>query len=170
MIGVEYARMMARYNRWMNERLYECCARLADEQRKRDTGAFFRSIHGTLNHLLLGDRVWLGRFVGPEFRPKSLAEELYADFTELRAERAKTDDAIDAWVATLSDAGLRGDLTYTSIVNPAPRRYPMGVAVAHFFNHQTHHRGQLTALLMQQGIDPGVTDLIWLTQPAAVTS
>lgn len=168
MIDTEYARAMARYNRWMNERLYECCARLTDEQRKRDMGAFFRSIHGTLNHLLLADRVWLGRFAGPVFKPGSLADELYADFDELRAERGKTDDAIDAWVATLGDARLRGPLTYMSVVNPAPRTYPMGLAVTHFFNHQTHHRGQLTTLLMQQGVDPGITDLIWLPQPATV--
>ncbi|HET9579316.1 MAG TPA: DinB family protein [Usitatibacter sp.] len=166
MIDAEYARTMARYNRWMNERLYECCARLADQERKRDAGAFFKSIHGTLNHLLLADRVWMGRFTGTTFRVKSLADELYADFAELRTERAKTDDAIDAWAATLTDAKLRGELAYTSIVNPEPRRYPLGLAVTHFFNHQTHHRGQLTTLLMQQGIDPGVTDLIWLAQPA----
>ena len=170
MIGAEYARTMARYNRWMNERLYECCARLTDEQRKRDAGAFFKSIHGTLNHLLLGDRVWMGRFVGPVFAPKSLSQELYGNFDELRRERAKTDEAIDAWVATLTDERLRGELAYTSIVNPAPRRMPLALAVVHFFNHQTHHRGQLTTLLMQEGIDPGATDLMWLpaSQPAAV--
>ena len=162
MVEAGYARTMARYGRWMNERLYECCARVSDAERKRDRGAFFKSIHGTLNHLLLADRVWMGRFVGPAFSPGSLADELYADFEELRGERAKTDDAIDAWVATLTDERLRGELAYTSIVNPQPRRYPMALAVMHFFNHQTHHRGQLTTLLMQQGIDPGVTDLIWL--------
>jgi len=170
MISAEYARTMAHYNRWMNERLYECCARLTDGERKRDAGAFFKSIHGTLNHLLVGDRVWMGRFVGPVFTPKGLDQELYADFGELRRERAKTDDAIDAWVATLTEDRLRGELHYTSIVNPAPRRMPMALAVAHFFNHQTHHRGQLTTLLMQQGIDPGVTDLMWAAQSAAVAS
>ena len=170
MIDVDYARTMARYNRWMNERLYECSARLADGERKRDMGAFYKSIHGTLNHLLLGDRVWMGRFVGPVFKPKSLADELYADFAQLRTERAKTDDAIDAWVGTLNDVQLRGELHYTSIVNPAPRRMPMALAVTHFFNHQTHHRGQVTTLLMQQGIDPGVTDLMWMPQPASVGS
>jgi uncharacterized damage-inducible protein DinB len=170
MIQCEYARTMARYNRWMNARLYECCARLTEAERKRDMGAFFKSIHGTLNHLLLADRVWLGRFVGPVFVPGSLADELYADFTELARERAKTDDAIDAWVETLTDAKLRGELVYTSIVNPAPRRIAMALAVMHFFNHQTHHRGQLTTLLMQQGIDPGATDLMWVPQPAAIAS
>jgi uncharacterized damage-inducible protein DinB len=170
MIDTGYARTMARYNRWMNERLYESSARLADEQRKRDMGAFFKSVHGTLNHLLVADRVWLGRFTGAPFTPKGLDQELYADFGELRRERAKTDDAVDAWVATLTDERLRGELRYTSIVNPAPRTIALATAVVHFFNHQTHHRGQLTTLLMQQGVDPGVTDLMWLPQPAAVAS
>jgi len=110
-IGADYARTMARYNRWINERLYECCAVVPEAERKRDMGAFFKSIHGTLNHLLLGDRVWMGRFVGPVFVPKSLAEELCTDFAELRRERAKTDAAIEAWTATLTDERLRGDLT-----------------------------------------------------------
>ncbi|HET7400848.1 MAG TPA: DinB family protein [Usitatibacter sp.] len=170
MIGAEYARTMARYNRWMNERLYECASRVPEAERKRDMGAFFKSIHGTLNHLLLGDRVWMGRFVGPAFVPKSLADELYADFAELRRERAKTDAAIEAWAATLTDERLRGELAYTSIVSPQPRRIPMALAVTHFFNHQAHHRGQLTTLLMQQGIDPGVTDLMWMPQTEAVPS
>lgn len=160
-----YARRMARYNTWMNERLYEACATLPDAARKEDVGAFFKSIHGTLNHLLVGDRVWMGRFTGPIFVPLSLAQELHADFGELRAARAATDASIEAWAAGLTDDALAGDLTYTSIVNPQPRTLPIWIAVAHFFNHQTHHRGQLTTLLMQRGIDPGVTDLMWLPDP-----
>jgi uncharacterized damage-inducible protein DinB len=159
-----YARTMAAYNRWMNERLYDCCARLGDEERKRDVGAFFRSIHGTLNHLLLADRIWLGRFTGEPFAVKSLDEELCTEFGELRVERQKTDAAIDAWLANLTETDFESDLVYTSVVKPQPRRYPLWLAVAHFFNHQTHHRGQLTTLLNQRGIDPGVTDLIWLPQ------
>jgi len=159
-----YARTMAAYNRWMNERLYECCARLDDEERKRDVGAFFRSIHGTLNHILVGDRIWLGRFTGVPFAVKSLGEELYAEFGELRVERTKTDAATKGWLADLTESDLAAELAYTSLMNPQPRRYPLWLAVAHFFNHQTHHRGQLTTLLTQRGIDPGVTDLIWLPQ------
>lgn len=159
-----YANAFAAYNRWMNERLYECCARLSDEERKRDAGAFFKSVHGTLNHLLLADRIWLGRFTGRPFAVKSLGQELYADFDELRRERAATDAAIAGWVSSLTEADFAGELSYTSIANPKPRRYPFWLAVAHFFNHQTHHRGQLTTLLSQRGIDPGVTDLIWLPQ------
>jgi uncharacterized damage-inducible protein DinB len=117
-----------------------------------------------LNHLLLGDRIWLGRFTGVPFAAASLDQELYADFVELRSERESTDRAIDAWVASLTPAEFAGTLRYTSFVNPAPRSYPFWVAATHFFNHQAHHRGQLTTLLMQAGVDPGVTDLIWLPE------
>jgi len=162
MISLDYVNRMTRYNRAMNERLYECSARLSDAERREDVRAFFKSIHGTLNHLLLADRIWMGRFTGNPITATSLAQELYADFDELRRERARTDDAIAAWVAGLTEEALAGTLRYTSIVNPAPRETPMGFAVAHFFNHQTHHRGQLTTLLFQRGIDPGVTDFLWL--------
>ena len=164
MIGLDHARTMARYNRWMNRKLYECSAGLSDGERKRDRGAFFKSIHGTLNHLLVGDSVWMGRFVGPVFVPTSLAQELHADFGELRRAREAMDARILDWADALTQEKLAAELRYTSIVNPAPRVMPMALAVAHFFNHQTHHRGQATTLLMQRGIDPGVTDLMWIAQ------
>ncbi|MCK5771122.1 DinB family protein [Algiphilus sp.] len=163
---LEHARRMAAYNRWMNERLYERCATLSEEERRRDMGAFFRSVHGTLNHILLADRVWMGRFLGEPFVADSLDQELYADFATLRAEREREDARIIAWVEGLSPETLEGELCYTSMVNPEPRRYPYALTVSHFFNHQTHHRGQLTTLLMQLGHDPGVTDLIWLPEAA----
>jgi uncharacterized damage-inducible protein DinB len=155
-------RAMARYNRWMNERLYDCCGKLSDPERKLDRGAFFRSIHGTLNHLLLGDRLWLSRFLSREFRASSLAEELYPDFAELRGERARTDAEILGWVETLDGERLSGSLEFRSMVGNKDRSFPMWFATQQFFNHQTHHRGQVTTLLMQAGIDPGVTDLLWL--------
>jgi uncharacterized damage-inducible protein DinB len=166
MIDPGHAQAFARYNRWMNRNLYDCAARLTDAQRKEDVGAFFKSIHGTLNHLLLGDSIWMGRFQGPVFVPKtgSLAEELHADFAELRRAREAMDARIGEWAARLTDATLASELHYTSIVNPAPRTMPMALAVSHFFNHQTHHRGQVTTLLMQRGIDPGLTDLMWVAQ------
>ena len=144
--------------------MYAACARLSDEQRKRDAGAFFKSIHGTLNHILLGDRLWFGRFTGVPFVVQALDQELYADFTELRAQRSKTDEDIIAWVNSLSGSEFAGQMSYMSTVNPQRRTYPFWVAVTQLFNHQTHHRGQVTTLLMQQGIDPGVTDLIWLPE------
>ncbi len=164
MISPAFAQTMARYNRWMNERLYDRCGELSDDERKRDSGAFFRSIHGTLNHLLLGDRIWLGRFLGRPFGADSLDRELYADFAELRAERESTDREIADWALSLTAEKLAATLRYVSFANPAPRTYPLWVAAVHFFNHQTHHRGQLTTLLKQAGVDPGVTDLIWLPE------
>jgi uncharacterized damage-inducible protein DinB len=159
MISVEYGRAMSNYNRAMNARLYECCASLSDDQRKRDVGAFFQSIHGTLNHLLLGDRLWAGRFVGKPFSIHSLAQELYSDFTDLRAERERTDEVIVEWANGLTAADLASDLSYTT-QDGRRRQVPLWFAITHFFNHETHHRGQVTALLSQFDVDPGVTDLI----------
>lgn len=153
---------MAAYNRWMNERLYATCAELSDEERKLDRGAFFASIHGTLNHLLLADKVWMGRFTSQPFKPVSLDQELFSDFVELRAAREDMDAEIERWAAELTDVALAGTLEFSSIVFPGPQRYDLWVCVVHLFNHQTHHRGQLTALLSQIGKDYGVTDLMWL--------
>lgn len=148
----------------MNERIYDSCSAIPTEALKRDMGAYFKSVHGTLNHILLADRIWMGRFSGQPFAFKSLDQVLYPDFHELRAERKKTDAGIIAWAESLTNSALSRTLHYTSTVNPEPRSYPLWFAVTHFFNHQTHHRGQITTLLSQLGIDPGVTDLIWLPE------
>ena len=157
-----YAQTMADYNRWMNENIYISCASLSDAERKADRGAFFRSIQGTLNHLLLGDRLWLGRFQQQPYQIDSLDQELYADFDELWRERKKTDTRILDWVSELTDQRLAQPLHFTSFANPTRRTCPLWIPVVHFFNHQTHHRGQVTTLLSQCGVDPGVTDLMWL--------
>ena len=156
----EHAQVMAGYNEWMNRRLYAVCAELSDVERRQDRAAFFKSIHGTLNHLLLADKIWLGRFVGEPFHVAGLDQELFDDFEELRRARGETDRDILQWAAALTDEVLAGTLNYTSISNPAPKVSTMWLAVTHFFNHQTHHRGQLTAMLSQCGKDYGVTDLI----------
>ncbi len=153
---------MASYNRWMNESLYSVCAELTDDERKADSGAFFSSIHGTLNHLLLADRVWMGRFNGQPFHVRGLDQELYSNFSELWSQRTATDIEIEAWASDLEDEVLAGKLEYQAIVNPETLTYDMWVCVAHFFNHQTHHRGQLTTLLSQAGKDYGATDLVRL--------
>jgi uncharacterized damage-inducible protein DinB len=158
----DYARTMSAYNRWMNEKLYAVCASLSPALRRQDLGAFFGSIHGTLNHLVIADRIWLGRFVGPAFPVSSLDEDRWPDFEDLRRERAAVDDAIEHWVNSLADDADTADLVYRSVVNPQERRVPLRLAAIHFFNHQTHHRGQVTTLLRQQGVDPGVTDLLWM--------
>lgn len=169
MITADYARTMALYNHWMNETIYAAAARLSDAERKRDLGAFFKSLHGTLNHILVGDRLWLGRLTEQPMHFPSLAHEICADFDELKRERAKTDEAIDAYAAALTPERLAKPLVYRTLLNPRDVSFPLGVALTHFFNHQTLHRGQATTLLMQWGIDPGVTDLIALPgmeQPA----
>jgi uncharacterized damage-inducible protein DinB len=153
-------RALSRYNRWMNENLYAHAATLSDEQRKQDTGAFFKSIHSTLNHILLADRVWIGRLTGVHFAVTSLGDELYSHFETLRTERATTDKIIIDWIDNLSESDLAATLTYKRITGDQTASMPLGLVLTHFFNHQTHHRGQITTLLSQQGIDPGVTDLI----------
>ena len=161
MIDCHYCELMATYNQWMNQRLYDLCATLTDEARKRDRGAFFQSIHGTLNHLLYGDRVWLGRFTGQPFSG-TLGQELYSHFQTLRQQRQITDQDILTWTRQLSQPWLEAPFTYTSGVDNQTRTLPTWVLVTHFFNHQTHHRGQLTTLLSQMGHDLGVTDIPWL--------
>ena len=173
-MGLEHARTMARYNRWMNEKLYAVAEKLTDAERKKDRSAFFGSIHGTLNHLLLADRVWLGRLIGvalasDELGPggiRSLDQELYADFGELRRERAKTDSAIEAYVATLTEGMLATSVRFVRL--GARNELPLWHAVAQMFNHETHHRGQVTTLLMQAGQDPGVTDLIAMLRDPSI--
>ena len=150
---------MARYHRSMNERLYALCAKLPDAERKRDRGAFFGSIHGTLNHLLWGDRMCMGRFTGPPCTHPAFGSDMFADFDELAREREVTDGQILDWTSNLDTEWLASPLSYTSRVDGRKRTLPAEVAVIHMFNHGTHHRGQLTTLMKQAGIDPGVTDL-----------
>lgn len=162
MIDHRYCQLMTHYNQWMNHKLYALCSELSDADRKHDRGAFFKSIHGTLNHLLYGDRAWMGRFTGIPFTITGVAQELYTDFAELWHERDLTDRAMITWADNLSDEWLAQPLEYTSSVDRKARVLPTWVLVTHLFNHQTHHRGQLTTLLSQLGYDPGVTDIPWL--------
>jgi uncharacterized damage-inducible protein DinB len=165
-------RGLARYNRWMNERVYAIGAALREVDRRRDLRAFFRSVHGTLNHVLLVDRLWLGRLVAPDAavsrRPDgtpiavtTLDHELYADFAEMQSERARTDAVIMRFADGLTPARMTETLTFRAVGDGQMRSMPIWVAVTQLFNHQTHHRGQLTTLLSQLGIDPGVTDFPW---------
>ncbi len=173
MMSPEWLGALARYNRWMNDKLYGLAATLSDEDRKRDGGAFFKSLHGTFNHILLADRVWLGRFTGVTVPDgfmgpsgiRTLDQELYADFEELRRERVRTDDDLSAWVAGLTPEHLATPLVITR--RGQRQESPLWWSVAHVFNHQTHHRGQITTLLTQQGCDPGVTDMIAMLRDEA---
>ena len=155
---IEPYQRLAQYNRWMNTRLMETCSQLSDEERKQNRGAPFGSIHGLWNHLLLCDRLWLARFENATLPYSRLDVEICANWDELKTERARTDDAIDAYVASLSPQLLESTLHITAISTPRQYELPLWVAVQHLFNHQTHHRGQITALMEQAGLDCGITD------------
>jgi uncharacterized damage-inducible protein DinB len=152
----------AQYNRWMNRRLYAVCADIPDVDRKRDLGAFFKSVHGTFNHLLLVDRLWLGRLTEAPYAIRSLDQELYADFEALRAAREAEDQRIADYIDGLAEPTLDRTLTYRSAMTAEVRRYRIQDVLLHLFHHQTHHRGQLTTLVGQLGYDFGDTDLIWM--------
>lgn len=166
-------RLMSQYNSWVNEQIYSLAASLSEEERRRDLKAFFQSIHGTLNHLLLTDRIWLGRFTSSTcyefkalqeakciFKCESLSQELYANFIELRAERAETDAVLEAWIQELEPEMILTPMRYRNLSQTKEREHPLWFAIAHLFNHQTHHRGQVTTLLNQMGGDYGVTDFL----------
>jgi uncharacterized damage-inducible protein DinB len=128
----------------------------------RDRGAFFGSLHGTLNHILWGDRMWLGRFTGVPCTAAAYGASMFDDFGELARERESTDMAILDWAGRLSQEWLRSSLVYTASSDGKRREVPAWVAATHLFQHAAHHRGQATTLMKQAGIDAGVTDLQYL--------
>lgn len=158
----DHYQLLAQYNRWMNEKLYAVCAELSDVERKRDLGAFFGSLHRTLNHLLFGDLAWMGRFTDQPFQAPNMGADLFEDFDALRAERQRMDARIEDWAERLEPEWLAASFTYTSGVDGKTRTLPAWVLVSHMFNHQTHHRGQASTLIHQLGRDPGITDIPWL--------
>ncbi|WP_055075791.1 DinB family protein [Pseudanabaena sp. 'Roaring Creek'] len=164
MINKTQFELMARYNQWMNSNLYEVCADIPDEDRKKDLGAFFESIHGTLNHLLYGDKAWMGRFTSNPFHCEVIGQQLYDNFEDLRQERIEVDRQILLWSMRLDSEWLSSKCEYKSNVDGKTRVIPSWVLVTHMFNHQTHHRGQLTTLINQLGYNYGTTDLPWLPE------
>ena len=165
---------LAQYNRWFNGRLFDACEQLSDAQRRQDRGAFFGSIAASLNHLLWADRLWLGRFVAQGVAFPALASELlelpvgavhetviHEDWQALRNAREALDTAIEAWVRDMPDDFPMRTMRYSN-TKGVPREHPAWQALTHFFNHQAHHRGQVTTLLSQAGVNVGVTDIIAL--------
>lgn len=139
--------MFAAYNRWANERLYEAAEKLSDADYRAQRGAFFGSLHGTLNHLLVADQIWMRRFTGEGPIRTRLDEILFDDLDSLAAARRDEDERIIAYVESLTEADVAASLTYRTIVRPQDITQPLSPALAHFFNHQTHHRGQAHALV-----------------------
>ena len=164
---IAHFQLQAEYNRWMNQSLLAVCDPLPDAMRRRDLGAFFRSVHGTFNHLLLVDRLWLARLEGRDFPVTALDQEVHADWEALKSDRAATDARVLDLVGGLDASDLARVLRYSSVVDGAERRLSTVIALTHLFLHQIHHRGQLTTLLSQLGVDFGETDLLWMPGVAA---
>ena len=168
----EHIRMMAEYNEWMNTRLYEAASTLPAGEVLADKGAFFGSLYGTLNHILLADLMWLKRLSSHPASHPALAsiraapapttyDDREGDFGQLRERRAALDTLIREWAGQLAESDLGHVVKYNN-VKGVPFSRPFSALVMHFFNHQTHHRGQATALLSQFGVDMGSTDLLVL--------
>jgi uncharacterized damage-inducible protein DinB len=170
MMMKEHFELLARYNRWMNEKIYVAAGKLTHADLHADRGAYFGSVFGTLNHIHVADTLWLKRFAKhraafPSLRymaslptPISLAQQLYPELDQLRRARIAMDDVIVDLAGEATDGDYANPLTYT---NTTGRTFTKRLAplMQHVFNHQTHHRGQITTLLSQSGIDFGVTDL-----------
>jgi len=164
LVSPAFVRTMAGYNAEMNRRLYAAAQRLSDAERRRDRGAFWGSIHGTLCHLLWGDRIWMSRFDGwpkPSVSQKDSAT-LIGDFDELQQQRVDADERISSWAERVSDEWLREELVWFSASANREMRNRRGFLVTHFFNHQTHHRGQAHAMITAAGEQTGDTDLFLL--------
>jgi uncharacterized damage-inducible protein DinB len=143
--------MFAGYNCWANERIYRAAAALSPADFTADHAAFFGSLAGTLNHLLVTDRIWMRRFTGDGPVQTRLDEILSLDIAELTALRGAEDERIIDYVDALTEVDLAGMVTYRTITAPSEIRQPLATGLAHFFNHQTHHRGQATALFTRIG-------------------
>lgn len=167
------AALMAHYNRWVNERMYQAAASLDAAALTADRGAYFGSILGTLNHIAVADNLWLHRFARYEAgfttlgvladlpKSTSLTQPLATDLAGLCTNRERLDERIEHWVAELTPEHLASCITYSNMAGVASSRR-LGALLQHFFNHQTHHRGQASTLLFQAGVDVGVTDLLAL--------
>jgi uncharacterized damage-inducible protein DinB len=166
MIDVSYVQRMARYNKWQNENLYAVADTLSDDERRRERGAFFGSIHKTLSHLLWADRIWMSRFTDvpkPEGGiPGSIS--LYPDWEPLKQVRGDFDKTMVDWADRLDPAWLAGDLTWFSGGSQKNMSRPTWILVTHMFNHGTHHRGQVHCMLTQAGVKAYTTDLPWMPE------
>ncbi|ODT06814.1 MAG: diguanylate cyclase [Mesorhizobium sp. SCN 65-20] len=153
--------MLAAYNQWANERIYEAASDLSSEELLRDTGAFFGSMIGTLNHILVADRIWMKRFTGEGDAPAALDTIIHEDFAKLRAARQAEDRRIVEWVGGLSEKALAGRFTYMTVTDMRTISQRLAPALDHVFNHQTHHRGQAHMILTVLGRPSVTLDLVY---------
>ncbi len=169
MVSPAFVRTMAAYSAEMNASLFAAASRLSDAERRRERGAFWGSLHGTFNHALWGDQIWMSRFDGwkkPAI-PLKQSAELIVDFPTLNAERVEADAKIIAWAQRVDEAWLSADLTWFSGSVGREATLPRGLLMVHFFNHQTHHRGQAHALITGSGEKTSDTDLFLIPKALA---
>lgn len=170
MISISHVSLMARYNRWQNGSLFTAADNLTEKQRRENRGAFFGSLHTTLAHVLWADRVWMNRFADTPatspFDDQGRGPD-YQDWEKLRADRLAFDEAIFHWAGNnLTEGWLRAGLAWTNSTGTHTKIQPAWMQVTHFFNHQTHHRGQAHALLTSFGITTEDTDLFLMQSDA----
>ena len=163
----DHYRMFGRYNAWANTRLFTAASRLSPEQYRADRGAFFKSVHGTLNHLLVTDRVWMHRFTGEGEAPSRLDAILHETFDQLRVAREAEDKRIVDFVDSLDEASVGATIKYRRVSSPQQIEQQLAPALAHWFNHQTHHRGQAHALLTGLVGEAPELDLLFYQRLAA---
>ena len=156
--------LMARFNAWANARLYDSVSGLSESAYKEDRKAFFGSIHNTLNHLLVVDRLWTGRIEGRNHGIRSLDQILYTDLASLRGAREAEDEAIIALVDGLSEAQLQTPVSYRRMIGEGTQRTRRDHILITLFNHQTHHRGQVHAMLTQAGVVPPPLDVVFFLE------
>ena len=159
--------MFAAYNQWANRRICDAAAALSQDEIERDVGSYFRSLIGTLNHLLVADRIWMKRFTGVGEAPTALDAIIHRDFGKLRKTRAQEDQRIVDWISALNEQALNGRFTYITMTDMRTVSQRLAPALAHFFNHQTHHRGQMHSILTILGVPSVEIDLIYFqrTEP-----
>ncbi len=172
MAALEYLKLMAEYNQWMNDNIYRAAHHLDEHELSNDKGAYFKSIIGTLNHIMVGDIIWFQRvangfrnnksldFIRSLSKPNTLDEIIFDSIEELTNQRKKIDMSIIAFVDELNGSDLEKPLAFQNMKG-IPLVKNTGLLMLHIFNHQTHHRGQISTLFSQLGIDIGVTDLLY---------
>ncbi len=169
MITPAYVALMARYNAWQNRQLIDIVRVMDEAALDKDHGAFFGSIRATLNHVLWGDTLWMSRFsteiIAPSI-PASEHKDFTADGSEWCAARAEMDAAMTSWARDLAEPDLQGDLSWYSGMTQQELSRPRALCIAHLFNHQTHHRGQVHAMLTAAGQDAPVTDIVFMPEDA----
>ncbi|MFW6412804.1 MAG: DinB family protein [Oceanicaulis sp.] len=163
----DHFKRFAAYNAWANARLYDAATALSDFERKREIKGYFGSLHGTLNHILVADRIWLHRLTGEGPAPKRLDERPFENFTELRDAREAEDRRIVDYVGALSPAALDEIVEYSN-TRGEPKSLALKIILAHVFNHHTHHRGQATHMMRQLGVaEPPPLDFLYFALPSA---